>query len=198
MVREDLSGKTVIVVGANTGLGYESAKHFATMGASRVIMACRSKERGAAAVERLREETSTESAKLSIVDLTDMASMKSFAAELETRCERIDLLVLNAGALPKPKPEITKDGWETIIQVNVLGSSLLSLLLLPRLLETARKYHTMPRIVIVGSGVHYWAGALDKKTSNSPEILRALSDLTDGFVPPRRYQESKRAYSRLI
>ena len=51
-VRKDLSGQTVVVVGANVGLGYEAAKHFATMGAERVIMACRSEERGAAAVER--------------------------------------------------------------------------------------------------------------------------------------------------
>ena len=50
-VRTDLTGQTVVVVGANVGLGYEAAKHFATMGAERVIMACRSEERGAAAVE---------------------------------------------------------------------------------------------------------------------------------------------------
>ena len=49
---KDLSGKTVVVVGANAGLGYEAAKHFLAMGAARVIMACRSKERGAEAVER--------------------------------------------------------------------------------------------------------------------------------------------------
>ena len=50
--QKDLSGQTVVVVGANVGLGYEAAKHFSTMGAARVIMACRSKERGSEAVER--------------------------------------------------------------------------------------------------------------------------------------------------
>ena len=52
VTRKDLTGQVVVVVGANVGLCYEAAKHFATMGAERVIMACRSKERGAAAVER--------------------------------------------------------------------------------------------------------------------------------------------------
>ena len=53
VTRRDLTGQVVVVVGANVGLGYEAAKHFATMGAARVIMACRSKERGAAAVKRM-------------------------------------------------------------------------------------------------------------------------------------------------
>ena len=72
-VRKDLSGQTVVVVGANVGLGYEAAKHFATMGAERVIMACRSKERGAAAVERT-------------LFLTLIASVKELLTQCLLRC----------------------------------------------------------------------------------------------------------------
>lgn len=189
VVRADLTGQTVIVLGANVGLGYEAAKHFATMGA-RVIMACRSKERGSAAVDRLQEETGVRNAELRIVDLADFASVKSFAAVIEAECDRVDFLILNAGVLSSSDPVKTVDGWESTLQVNVLASSMLALLLLPTMLETARRYHVMPRVVVVSSSVHYWLDPWDKKTLESPNVLKALSETKD-FTPLRRYYESK-------
>ncbi|KAL1683389.1 hypothetical protein EV122DRAFT_201666 [Schizophyllum commune] len=178
VTRKDLTGQVVVVVGANVGLGYEAAKHFATMGAARVIMACRSKERGAAAVERLQKETGLKNSELMLVDLADFSSTTQFAAELEARVDRLDLLVLNAGVTAQngSKRTETVNGWEPTIQVNVVSSSILAILLLPIMLRTSRERHTIPRTVVVASSVHFWAPPWNNEICNQPGILKALSD----------------------
>ncbi|KAL1688646.1 hypothetical protein GGG16DRAFT_115763 [Schizophyllum commune] len=192
VTRKDLTGQVVVVVGANVGLGYEAAKHFATMGAARVIMACRSKERGAAAVERLQKETGLKNSELMLVDLADFCSTTHFAAELEARVDRLDLLVLNAGVTAQDgsKRTETVNGWEPTIQVNVVSSSILAILLLPIMLRTSRERHTIPRTVVVASSVHFWAPPWNNEIFNQPEILKALSDQEE-FDPFVRYEESK-------
>ena len=131
VLHKDLSGKTVVVIGANVGLGYEASKHFAKMGAAKVIMACRSKERGSAAVERAspfpslpaihldpistgaQKETGLKTLELMLVDLAEFSTVTKFVAELEARIDRLDYLVLNAGIVPGSKTrETTVDGWE--------------------------------------------------------------------------------------
>ncbi|KAL1744202.1 hypothetical protein HDZ31DRAFT_39222 [Schizophyllum fasciatum] len=191
VLRKDLSGQTVVVVGANVGLGYEAAKHFATMGAARVIMACRSKERGAAAVERVQLETGCHNTELMLVDFADLNSTTKFAAELEARVDRLDLLVLNAGKAPDgTKRQETVDGWESTIQVNFMASSILALLLVPIMARTSRERHTLPRIVIVASAMHYWAKPWDADIFYQPEILKALSDQEEIAINAR-YQDTK-------
>ncbi|KAL1715272.1 hypothetical protein EV715DRAFT_275984 [Schizophyllum commune] len=189
--QKDLSGQTVVVVGANVGLGYEAAKHFSTMGAARVIMACRSKERGSEAVERVQKETGLKNTELMLVDLADLASTAKFAADLEAKVDRLDLLVLNAGLVSNgPKRQATVDEWEQAIQVNVVASSILALLLLPLMINTSRERHTIPRTVIVASAVHFWAAPWGKEITDQPGLLKALSDL-ETFNPINRYWETK-------
>ncbi|KAL1696864.1 hypothetical protein GGG16DRAFT_120509 [Schizophyllum commune] len=191
VLHKDLSGKTVVVIGANVGLGYEASKHFAKMGAAKVIMACRSKERGSAAVERAQKETGLKTLELMLVDLAEFSTVTKFAAELEARVDRLDYLVLNAGIVPGSKTrETTVDGWEQTIQINVISTSLLALLLLPLQLRTARERHTIPRTVVVASAVHYWAPPWGRDILNEPGILKALSDKEE-INPGARYQESK-------
>ncbi|KAL1742110.1 hypothetical protein HDZ31DRAFT_43983 [Schizophyllum fasciatum] len=191
VLRKDLSGKTVVVVGANVGLGYETAKHFAKMGAARVVMACRSKERGSAAVQRVQQETGLKNTELMLVDLADFSSTRQFAADLEARLEHLDILVLNAGMLPtSTKREATVDGWEASIQVNVVAPSILALLLLPLMVRTSRERHTLPRLVIVSSAGHYLVPPWSKDVFDQPEILKALSDQEE-FEILQRYQASK-------
>lgn len=132
--KADLTGKTVLVLGANTGIGYEAAKHFATMKPARLVMACRSQERGAAAVASeykplfrlpssielracfhdtadIKQSTGFD-AELWLIDLCSFASVKAFVDKFEKEVERLDILVANA-AIISTKYETTEDGWET-------------------------------------------------------------------------------------
>ncbi|KAJ7502584.1 hypothetical protein B0H11DRAFT_2188382 [Mycena galericulata] len=173
VVKADLTGKTVVVLGANTGLGFEATKHFATMNPGRLILACRSQSRGQAAVEKLHAATGYAKAELWIIDLADFESVKQFATKFERDGGRLDILVENAGIGMKFDFEATNDGWESSIQVNHLATSLLAILLLPSMIKTAQQHSTLPRIVVVSSGTHYWA-TIEKPLVDSPEIVTII------------------------
>ena len=129
---EDLSGKTVVVIGANVGLGFEAAKHFARMKPDRIILGCRSKERGEAAAtsetnpllsyhsgshfihKELKAETGYGSAELWIIDLAQISSVVDFAERFEKDGGRIDILLLNAGITPSAGQQLTTDGYEPV------------------------------------------------------------------------------------
>ncbi|KAJ7027177.1 hypothetical protein C8F04DRAFT_1399627 [Mycena alexandri] len=169
----DLAGKTVLVLGANTGLGLEAAKHFAATNPDRLILACRSASKGQAAVDKLRVATGYSKAEVWIVNLADFASVTDFADKFDRDGGRLDIVVANA-ALGVLKYEATKDGWEASLQVNSLATSLFCLRLLPAMLQTAQEYATLPRLVVVSSGSHYEVEALDKRVAKSPEMLKTL------------------------
>ncbi|KAJ3574678.1 hypothetical protein NP233_g1598 [Leucocoprinus birnbaumii] len=190
VVKADLTGKTAIIIGANAGLGYETAQHFANMGVGKLILACRSKDRGEAAVQRLKGATGCSTVELRIVDLADFSSVKAFAEEVERDLERVDILVLNAATITGSNLSYssTKDG----LQVNNISQSLLALLLLPRMLETARRFDTIPRIVAVTSEMHFWA-TFEDRIFASRNAFEALS--SEEYCTPRvlnaRYTHTK-------
>ncbi|KAJ6580929.1 hypothetical protein B0H19DRAFT_488399 [Mycena capillaripes] len=191
VVKADLTGKTVIVLGANTGLGFEAAKHFATMNPGRLILACRSQNRGQAALDKLKAATGYSKAELWIIDLADFVSVKQFADKFERDGGRLDILVENAG-IGTLKYEPTKDGWESCLQVNCLSTPLLAFLLLPTMLKTATQHSTIPRLVVVSSEVHYWI-KIEKSVCENPEMLKTLGSseyCTDKNMAPR-YRLSK-------
>ncbi|KAG6918158.1 hypothetical protein DXG01_016143 [Tephrocybe rancida] len=171
--KADLTGKTVIVIGANTGLGFEACKHFALMNAGRVIMACRSKEKGEAALEKLQNETGYKGAELWMVDLSKFSSVVAFVDKFEQEGGRLDILVANAATVTS-EYSTTSDGWETSLQVNCLSLFLISLRLLPQMLKTAADYATRPRLVTVTSEVHFWAKIAE--TMPERDIYKTLSD----------------------
>ncbi|KAJ7505455.1 hypothetical protein B0H11DRAFT_2170293 [Mycena galericulata] len=160
----DLTGKTVIVVGANGGLGFEATKHFAKMNPGRLILACRSQTKGQAALEKIKAETGCQTLELWIVDLAEFASVRQFADRFEKEGGRLDYLIANA-AIILPKYEPSKDGYETALQVNCFSMPLLALLLFPHMIRTAREHSTVPRIVIVAS---------EKNLLESSDILATL------------------------
>ncbi|KAJ7272442.1 short-chain dehydrogenase [Mycena rebaudengoi] len=170
--RVDLTGKTVVVVGANAGLGFEATKHFATMNPGRLILACRSQIKGQEALDKLKTETKYTGGELWLLDLSDFASVRKFADKFEQDGGRLDILLENAGTLAATY-EASKNGIECGLQVNCLSLSLLALLLLPRMLQTARDHSTLPRIVLVSSGLHYWA-TIDTHLLKSPNLLEML------------------------
>ncbi|KAK7055879.1 WW domain-containing oxidoreductase [Favolaschia claudopus] len=173
VAKVDLTGKTVVVLGANTGLGFEASKHFASMNPGRLILACRNESKGKAAVEKLKAETGYSKAELWLIDLADFSSVKQFADRYEREGGRLDILVENA-AVGTFTYSTTKDGWETSLQVNNLSTPLLALLLLPAMVKTAQEHSTVPRIVVVSSDMHYTV-SLSKPLLKDPHLLKTLS-----------------------
>ncbi|MET9573307.1 oxidoreductase [Streptomyces virginiae] len=144
----DQSGRTAVVTGANSGIGYVTARELARRGAS-VVLACRSAARGRAALVRLRAEVPAAKAEFIPLDLADLRSVREFAAACGERHPALDLLVNNAGVMALPYGR-TADGFETQFGVNHLGHFAVTGLLLPRLRAAAAG----ARIVNVSSGFH--------------------------------------------
>ncbi|KDQ57850.1 hypothetical protein JAAARDRAFT_35543 [Jaapia argillacea MUCL 33604] len=182
-VKADLTGKTVIVVGANTGIGLQASKHFACMNASKVIMACRNESRGAAAVAEIEKATGCKNLELWLLDLTKTASVIQFAERFEKEEGRLDVLLMNAGIAVSEYEEF--EGWESSLKVNYLSTALLSLLLLPAMDRTAREHKTKPHLVIVSSEVHFWAKIPDDATKTLESMNKNKTSLSG------RYPESK-------
>jgi NAD(P)-dependent dehydrogenase (short-subunit alcohol dehydrogenase family) len=139
-----LDGKTAVVTGANSGLGYQTARQLAGHGAH-VVMACRDAERGKAAVERLLTDEPAAHVELRSLDLADLASVKVFAEGFDGP---LHLLVNNAGVMALPKRQ-TADGFEMQFGTNHLGHFALTGRLLG-VLKSAPE----ARVVTVSSEMH--------------------------------------------
>ncbi|KAJ4468315.1 hypothetical protein J3R30DRAFT_3674468 [Lentinula aciculospora] len=174
----DLTGKTVVVTGGNGGLGFEAAKHFATMNPARLIIACRSEAKGMAALSRLSQDIGYMKAEVWPLDLSRFASVRGFADRFRREGRRLDVLIENAGILAKHSYERTEDGYSSIFQTNDIGPSLHTLLLLPYMIRTAEEHKTKPRIVFVSSDVHYFAlGGKSRQFVDQPNMIKALSSV---------------------
>ncbi|KAJ3854745.1 hypothetical protein EV368DRAFT_80337 [Lentinula lateritia] len=182
VLQADLTGKVVLVTGANTGLGFEAAKHFARMNPQRLILACRSDEKGNQAVRRIERDTGYTKAETWLLDLNRFASVQAFADRYEKEGGgRLDILVENAAITSAQTYEKTEDGYMKTIQVNALAPSLHTFLLLPHMIRTAQEHpETNPRIVIVSSGMHHFSKLsteVGRNISEQPNFIEALSSL---------------------
>jgi NAD(P)-dependent dehydrogenase (short-subunit alcohol dehydrogenase family) len=115
----DLSGRTAVVTGANSGLGLETALALAGAGAD-VVLACRDKAKGEEAQERIRRFFGSARLELESLDLASLDSIRSFASRFRASHEVLDILVNNAGVMAIPRRE-TEDGFELQIGTNHLG-----------------------------------------------------------------------------
>lgn len=152
--RQRMDGKTVIVTGANTGIGKLTAQELARRGA-RVVMACRDVARGEAALSEVRERSGSENVVLKRLDLSSCASIRQFSEEVLQEEAAIHVLLCNAGVMITPTFQRTADGFEQQFGVNHLGHFLLTNLLLDRIKASAPS-----RIVVVSSSANYF-GSLD-------------------------------------
>ncbi len=143
----DLSGKAIIVTGGNSGLGYESVKAFAAKGAW-VVLASRSAEKGEEAKSDILKTVPDGKITVMELDLGDLESVKSFAADYRKNHQKLDVLLNNAGIMMTPY-FTTKDGFEGQFGINHLGHFALTGLLMDMLLATPGS-----RIVNVSSGAH--------------------------------------------
>jgi retinol dehydrogenase 14 len=121
-------GKNVLITGANSGLGFASARALAAQGA-RVIMVCRDERRGIAAHDEIARIASGDHPVLLIADLSSQLAIRRLANEIHARAERLDVLMNNAGAI-FARRELTVDGIEQTFAVNHLAPFLLTQLLL--------------------------------------------------------------------
>ncbi|KAJ3553195.1 hypothetical protein NM688_g3744 [Phlebia brevispora] len=207
-LQSDLSDKIVMVTGGNTGIGFEAVKIFANLHPRRLLLACRSEEKGKQAADCelfvefhrrpvadavsdtvIEQETGYHGIELAVFDHGDFNSVIKYAEGFKD--EPLDILVANAG-VGLDKYEETKDGWEASLQVNHLSTALLSILLLPNLVRTARQNGTHSRLVVVSSDFHFLT-KLDDELLDAPNILRKFSDKE--YCTPRvmahRYGDTK-------
>jgi len=148
-----LEGKTVVITGANSGLGYAGTKAFARKGAT-VVMACRSVERGERAAAEVRGKTDTDgwrAPELDVreCDLASLGSVRSFAEGVADAYDAVDVLCNNAGVMALPRREPT-DGFERQLGVNHFGHFALT----GRLFPLLRAGDGESRVVTQSSGVH--------------------------------------------
>jgi len=125
----DQGGRLAVVTGANSGLGPVTARELAHHGA-RVLLACRNRERGEAALREVTEAASGPDPQLEDLDLADLSSVRSFAGRVVAGGEGVDLLINNAGVMAPPRRR-TADGFELQFGTNHLGHFALTNLLLP-------------------------------------------------------------------
>jgi NAD(P)-dependent dehydrogenase (short-subunit alcohol dehydrogenase family) len=146
----DIAEQTVLVTGANSGLGYEATKAFARRDAT-VVMACRSTDRGEKAAREIRETIDSTGATLNVreCDLASLSSVAEFAAGVREEYDELHLLCNNAGVMAIPRKE-TEDGFEMQLGVNHLGHFALTGLLLDLVVETPGE----TRIVTHSSSAH--------------------------------------------
>jgi NAD(P)-dependent dehydrogenase (short-subunit alcohol dehydrogenase family) len=144
----DQRGRTAVVTGANSGIGYETARALASRGA-RVVLACRSEAKGREAEARILAAVPGADVRFEALDLGSLASVRAFAEKLRATQARLDLLCNNAGVMMPPYGK-TADGFELQFGTNHLGHFALTGLLLD-LVRAAPK----ARVVAVSSLVHF-------------------------------------------
>uniref|UniRef100_A0A3P9IAR0 Si:ch211-107o10.3 n=1 Tax=Oryzias latipes TaxID=8090 RepID=A0A3P9IAR0_ORYLA len=170
-----LDGKTVLITGANTGIGKETAVDLAQRGA-RVIMACRDMERANKAAEDVRKRSGNGNVIVKKLDLASLESVRHLSKEVLASEERLDILINNAGIMSCPQWK-TEDGFEMQFGVNHLGHFLLTNCLLDLL-----KKSTPSRIVNVSSLAH-----------EKGEIYFDDINLEKDYHPWKSYRQSKLA-----
>ena len=163
--KNQMEGKVVIVTGANSGIGYETALELARRKA-KVILACRDMAKGEKAADDIIKLTENKNVFAHHLDLSSLESIRCFAKEMNNILDRLDVLIHNAGCFPKPGRHLTKDNLELQFATNHFGPFLLNHLLLDLLKRSAPS-----RIIVVSSMTHLWA-RLDLENLNCEKYER--------------------------
>jgi NAD(P)-dependent dehydrogenase (short-subunit alcohol dehydrogenase family) len=169
-------GRLAIVTGANSGIGYQTAKYLARAGAT-VILACRHRERGETARALIVAGQPAAKVEMRVLDVADLDSVRRFAAEFLSEDRPLDLLINNAGVMAIPERHTTPQGFEMQFGTNHLGHFALTGLLLPALLRRPES-----RVVTVASIAHK-GGRLNFDDLNAER----------SYDPRGAYQQSKLA-----
>jgi len=172
---ENLTNKNVIITGANTGLGFETALAIASKGAN-VIMACRSQERAESARQKIVSKYPNATIDIVLLDLGNLSKIESFVKEYKSKYKTLDILINNAGVMTTPYMK-TEDGFEFQNGVNHLGHFALTAQLFDLLKETKDS-----RLVIVSSIAHKNAVI---------DLDDYMFEQEENYTPMKSYRQSK-------
>ena len=162
-LKQDLTSKVVIITGANRGLGKETCKELVLLGAT-VVMACRDVQKAEETKKEIINLTNCSKMDIMALDLSDLQSVRSFSEKFKAKYSRLDILINNAGIIA-PERRLTKEGFESMIGVNLFGHFLLTSLLLDHL-----KITPSSRILNLSSLAH-WYGYLNLEDINSEKFF---------------------------
>jgi NAD(P)-dependent dehydrogenase (short-subunit alcohol dehydrogenase family) len=181
-------GKTVIITGANSGIGFYTALGLAKLGAT-VIVAGRNKERIDDAIQAIEKETITGTVSPGIIDLASLNSVRKFANEFNKTYTKLDILINNAGVMMPPESK-TKEGFELQFGVNFLGHFLLTDLLYNKLKSTQNsRVVTISSIAHRGAAVDFENLRVEKPYDTKREYYQSkLADLIFALELGRRYK----------
>lgn len=179
------SGKTYIVTGSNNGIGLETARHLVASSATRVIIAVRNTAAGEKAKADI-ERTTGRKGVLDVwqLDLASYASTKKFAERVRNELDRIDGFIQNAGVFLK-NWTVAED-METTMTVNVVNTMFLAMLIMPKLIASARKFSMQPRLIFLVSGLGFQAPAkkeLDK--GSRTHVLQSVNNSKEQIMDER-------------
>lgn len=169
------ASKTVIITGSNVGLGKEAARHVVRLGVSTLILAVRSIDKGNAAKEDIERSTGCAKGTIQVwlLDMADYSSVVGFAARASKELERVDVLLANAGIAPG-EWRMAEDN-ESTLTVNVVSTFLLAILMMPKLKDTAAKFHIRPVVTLTSSEVHAYT-TFPAKSAPDGQIFGTLND----------------------
>jgi NAD(P)-dependent dehydrogenase (short-subunit alcohol dehydrogenase family) len=178
---QSFANQTVIVTGANSGLGLEAARHFYRLNCAKLIITARSTEKGEAAkediVKSVPHRDDSEAIEIWTLDLANTKSVLTFAERVKNDLPRVDVLIENAGA--NNNDWKTFEGFEQTIQVNTLNTLLMALLLLPKLRATKTEFpDSSPHLVIISSEAHQMTKFNE---INAPDLFAKLNEKPKSF-----------------
>ena len=182
-----LQNKVILITGANTGLGKESAIQLAKHDPAEIWMTARDKTKGEKAAADVKKICPTANVKLLELDLNSFDSVKAAAKTFLASASRLDVLFLNAGILGAPQA-LTKDGYEIHWGVNHMSHALLLKLLTPILLITAAKPGSDVRVIHLSSTGHKFC-----RVPIMFNLLREAGGTSEGFSQVDRYAHTKLA-----
>ncbi|KAJ5555128.1 Short-chain dehydrogenase/reductase SDR [Penicillium sp. DV-2018c] len=181
------AGKIVLLTGATSGLGFEAAIKILNLGAESLIIGSRDLQRGKDAKMKLEKVTNRSNAvQVWELEMNSFASVKRFADRINKDVSRLDIAILNAGIWNKDYYQ-SPEGWEEVLQVNTLSTSLLALLLLPKLKMSA--YPNNPSHLSVVSSQQFVR--VKPESVQTDKILLAHVNDPDNFAGPKQYGISK-------
>ncbi|KAH7923140.1 NAD(P)-binding protein [Leucogyrophana mollusca] len=173
VAKADVSNKTLVVLGANIGLGLEAAVHFAQLKPGKLLVTCRDAEKCETTIRELERRSGNPEISSWPLELSSFKSVSSFVDRFEAESGKLNALVANAGVSTFDYAR-TPDGWETTLQVNYLSTALLSILMIPSLIKSSTP-EAASRLVVVSSEAHYLANRM-KGALKWPSILEKLND----------------------
>lgn len=160
----DLADKVILVTGGNNGIGKETVLQLAKHQPRQIFLAARTESKARDAIASIQSEVKNANIEFLHLDLSSLKSVQTAAAEFQTKADRLDILILNAGIMATP-PGKTETGQDIQLGTNHFGHFLLFKKLLPTLEKTAALPGSDVRVIAVASEAHNMAPSIDTITS---------------------------------